>query len=103
MAPLTVLGPLRLAGCAARAANRCIRGSPAATLVPFTAYGVVVVAGAQNPGSLPPQWLVSSAVAANSLQSWSGPQRWPPWLTPLGRPAGGGLVAGGVLLLWRCV
>jgi hypothetical protein len=99
--PHVVLGPLLLAGL--RPLERLTgasRGSLAAILVPFTAYGVVVVVGTQNLGSPPPRWLVPLAVTANIVAVVVGSAAVArPSLTPLGRLAGGGLAAGGMRLL----
>lgn len=90
---LTVLAPLaRLTGAS--------RSTLAAILVPFTAYGVVVVAGTQELDASPPRWLVPLAVGANTAAVVVGlaavARR---DLTPPGRLAGGGLAAGGARLL----
>jgi len=99
--PHVVLGPLLLAGLTPlERLTGASRAGLVAFLVPFTAYGVVVVVGTRKPGSPPPQWLVPSAVTANIAAVMVGSaavaRRRP---TPLGRLAGGGLVAGGVCLL----
>jgi hypothetical protein len=76
------------------------RGTLAAILVPFTAYGVVVVAVTQKRGAPSPQWLVPMAVTANSAAVLVGSAAVTRRdLTPLGRLAGGGLAAGGARLL----
>jgi hypothetical protein len=71
----------------------------AAIIVPFTAYGVVVVAATQKPAP-PPHWLVPLAVTANTaavvVGSAAVTRR---GLTPFGRLAGGGLAVGGARLL----
>ena len=76
------------------------KGALAAILLPFTAYGVAVVTGTQNPGAPSPQWLVPLAVTANTsavvIRSRAVTRR---GLTPFGRLAGGGLAIGGLRLL----
>lgn len=99
--PHVVLGPLLLAGLTPlERFTGASRGTLAAILVPFTAYGVVVVAGTQKPGAPSPPWLVPLAVAANTAAVVVGAAAVTRRdLTPLGRLAGGGLAAGGVRLL----
>ena len=87
------LAPLeRLTGASSR--------TLAVILVPFTGYGAVVVAGTRNPGAPSPQWLVPLSITANIAAVVVGAAAVTRRdLTPLGRLAGGGLVAGGVRLL----
>ena len=76
------------------------RGTLAAVLVPFTAYGVAVVAGTQKPAGPSPQWLLPLAVSANTAAVAVGSAAMMrSELTPLGRLAGAGLAAGGARLL----
>ena len=99
--PHVILGPLMLAGLTPlERLTGASRRTLAAIVVPFTAYGAVVVAGTQGPGAPPPPWLVPVAATANTAAVLVGcaavtRRR----LTPLGRLAGGGLAAGGVRLL----
>lgn len=99
--PHVVLGPLLLAVLTPlERLTGASRGTLAAILVPFTAYGFVVVAGTQDPRAPSPQWLVPLAVTANTAAVVVGFQaRTRQDLTPLGRLAGGGLAAGGVCVL----
>jgi hypothetical protein len=99
--PHVVLGPLLLVALAPlERLTGASRGTLAAILVPFTAYGVLVVAGTQEPGAPPPRWLVPLAVTANAAAVVVGSAALTRRdLTPLGRLAGGGLAAGGVRLL----
>ena len=98
--PHVVLGPLLLAGLTpVGRVTGASRGTLAAILVPFTAYGILVVAGTRNPDE-PPQWLVPLAVMANAAAVVVGSAAvMRRGLTPLGRLGGGGLAVGGVRLL----
>lgn len=71
-----------------------------AILLPFTAYGIAVVAGTQRLDAPSPRWLLPLAVTANSAAIAAGlAAATHGRLTLLGRLAGGGLAAGGVRVL----
>lgn len=99
--PHVVLGPLLLAALTPlERLTGASRGTLVSILVPFTAYGVGVVAGTQKPDAPPAQWLVPLAVTANTaafIVGLAAATRRD--LTPLGRLAGAGLAAGGARLI----
>ena len=99
--PHVVLGPLLLA--AVRPLER-VTGVPQRTLtailVPFTAYGAVVVVATHERGTPVPPWLVPVAVAVNVAAVVVGSAGLRDrGLRPWGRLAGGGLALGAVGVL----
>ena len=99
--PHVVLGPVLLAAVSPlERVTGVPRGTLTAILVPFTAYGVVVVAATRERDTSVPSWLVPLAVAANTgaLVVGSAGLRHR-GLTPWGRVASGGLALGAVRVL----
>jgi hypothetical protein len=99
--PHVVLGPLLLAAVVPLERLTGVpRGAMTAILVPFTAYGVVVVAATHKRNSAIPPWLVPLAVVVNIaavVVGSAGLTR--RGLAPWGRVAGGGLALGAVRVL----
>lgn len=99
--PHVVLGPLLLA---AVVPLERISGVPrrtlATVLVPFTAYGALVVAGTQQRATPTPSWLIPLGVAANVAAAVVGSlgvtRR---ASTPVGRVAAAGLAIGGIRMM----
>lgn len=99
--PHVILGPLLLTLLAPlERFTGASRRQLALILVPFTGYGLVVVAATHDPGAATPQWLIPVALTANTAALVVGAAAMTRrGLTPLGRSAGAGLAAGGVLML----